>query len=229
MPSHPLFRPRWIAGHLLALVTVVAFINLGMWQLRRHAEALDLRDAVAEAQAMPIVPVEDAGMHRRVVAFGEYDASAQVRVLRSEGGVSGYVLLTPLVLSDGTAILVNRGWVPPDLGDGDIRQGDGVSLRPPEGRVRTEGYLWPAEPGSWRPDALEPNQVVRRIDPAVVDPFTTYPFRDGYMIEALLRADAPPALSLGPHLAYAGQWFLFSLIVVAGYPLLLRRVVRRRR
>ena len=35
-----------------------------------------------------------------------------------------------------------------------------------------------------------------------------------------------PEPTLGPHLAYAVQWFIFTTIAVVGYALLLRRVAR---
>ena len=37
-----------------------------------------------------------------------------------------------------------------------------------------------------------------------------------------------PELDEGPHLSYALQWFSFALLTVIVYPLLLRRVARRR-
>ena len=40
-----------------------------------------------------------------------------------------------------------------------------------------------------------------------------------------IRLD-PPARDEGPHLSYAVQWFLFSGVVIVGYPLLLRRRAR---
>jgi hypothetical protein len=33
----------------------------------------------------------------------------------------------------------------------------------------------------------------------------------------------PPPLSNGPHLSYAIQWFIFSVIALVGYPIVLRR------
>jgi surfeit locus 1 family protein len=224
---HPLLRPRWVAGHLLVLVTVVAFVSLGLWQLRRHAEVSDLRDEVVAARVLPAVPIGEADPYRRVSAVGTYDFDAETRVLRSRQGESGYRQLVPLIDDSGTAVLVDRGWTPLDID---------ASPRVPPGRISVEGVLWPAEPGSWAPDRLEPGMVVRRIDPAIVEPFTAYPFRDGYLVSsgevppqggelAPLPSD-PPEVSPGPHLSYAVQWFLFALIVVAGYPLLLRRAGR---
>ena len=214
--THPLLRPRWLAGHALVVVTVAAFIILGFWQVRRHDEVRGLRQATTESFALPIVEVGDADMYRRVVAIGTFDHSREVRVLRSQEGESGEMVLTPLVLEDGSAVLVNRGWVPP-----------GGSLPNPSGETRTEGFLWPAESGSWLPNSLEASQVVRRIDPAIVQGFVEYDFRDGYLIEALLREAEPPSIPSGPHLSYAVQWFLFTAVVVMGYPLLLRRSARQ--
>ena len=220
----PLLRPRWIAGHLLAIVTVIAFVNLGFWQLRRHEEKSDLRAAVAAAQALPPVPIEEApaGSYRRVRATGTFDGTLQTKVLRSQGGVSGYHVLTPFVFDDGTAVLVDRGWIPLDA----------EIPAPFTGVADIEGTLWPAEEGSSIPDALGP--AVRRIDPEIQAAFADYEFIGEYLLftdheyEAadLPRLPEPPQVSLGPHLGYAAQWFLFALVVLVGYPALLRRTLR---
>lgn len=223
MPT--LLRPRWIAGHLLALVTVVAFVNLGLWQLRRHDEKSDLRAAVAAAQELPPVPIAGApaGSYRRVTATGTFDGSLQTKVLRSQGGVSGYHVLTPFVFDEGLAVLVDRGWIPLDA----------AIPAPYDGVTVIEGTLWPAESGSSIPDTLDP--AVRRIDPEIQAVFADYELLGEYLLltgsqyeatEVPLLPD-PPEVSLGPHLGYAAQWFLFAMVVLVGYPALLRRTVRR--
>jgi cytochrome oxidase assembly protein ShyY1 len=217
-----LLRPRWIAGHLLAIVTVVGFVNLGFWQLRRLEEKTELRAAVAAAQAMDPVPIEAAppGSFRRVTATGTFDGTLQTKVIRAQGGVSGYHVLTPFLLTDGSAVLVDRGWIPLDL-------------EPPAPFARlTEitGTLWPAEEGSGAPGSLHP--AVRRIDPEIQQAFADYRFIDEYLLltgHAYEASEFPvlpaePVLSLGPHLGYAVQWFIFTAVVLIGYPLLLRRV-----
>lgn len=222
-----LLRPRWIAGHLLVIVTVVAFVNLGFWQLRRLDEKQSLRDAVAEGQALAPVPIDEApaGSYRRVTATGTFDGTLQTTVLRSQDGVSGYHVLTPFVLTDGRAVVVDRGWIPLD-----------AEPPAPFARVTTiEGTLWPAEEGSGVPEALTP--AVRRIDPEIQRAFADYPFLDEYLLLTGHRYEAQdlpvlppdPAVSLGPHLGYAVQWFLFAGVVLVGYPLLLLRTVRGRR
>jgi cytochrome oxidase assembly protein ShyY1 len=89
--------------------------------------------------------------------------------------------------------------------------------------------MWPAESGSWMPSSLESGQVVRRIDPEIIRAFVEYDLRGGYLIESLLREAEPPSVPSGPHLSYAVQWFLFTGVVLVGYPLLLRRALRRDR
>jgi hypothetical protein len=38
----------------------------------------------------------------------------------------------------------------------------------------------------------------------------------------------PPVLDDGPHLNYAGQWFIFATLTCIVYPLLVRRTARQR-
>jgi cytochrome oxidase assembly protein ShyY1 len=217
-----LLRPRWVIGHILAIATIVAFVDLGFWQLRRHDEKVALRDAVAAAQAMDPIPIEaaPAGTYRRVTAVGTFDGSRQTKVLRSQGGVSGYHVLTPFLLGDGMAVLVDRGWISLDA---DTPSPFGLP-------TEIAGTLWPAEQGSGVPESLSP--AVRRIDPEIQQKFADYEFLGEYLLLTGHRYEATefpilpeePEISLGPHMGYAVQWFLFAAVVLVGYPLLLRRV-----
>jgi surfeit locus 1 family protein len=226
-----LLAPRWIAGHLLVVVTVTAFVNFGFWQLRRHDEKSRIKETAEQAAAADPVPIgdldESGSDYRAVIARGEYDTATEVLVLRSLDGVPGHHVLTPLRMADGRALLVDRGWVPLDYDEPPV-----APARPLEGYLEVAGVLWPSETGSI-PDKLPP--VMKRIDTAVVDAFTAFPLMERYLILAgqvppapgdLPVIAEPPELSLGPHLGYAGQWFLFATVVVIGYPLLLRRTVR---
>jgi len=222
-----LLRPRWIAGHLLALITVVAFVNFGFWQLRRLDEKVALRDAVAASQALFPIPIEEApaGSYRQVFATGTYDGSLQTKVLRSQAGRSGYHVLTPFLFDDGLAVLVDRGWI-------------SLDAEPPgpfAGVMSLSGTLWPAEEGSSIPDTLTP--AVRRIDPEIQEAFADYEFVGEYLLltgfdhevqdQVLPILPESPEVSLGPHLGYALQWFLFAAVVLIGYPVLLRKTAGR--
>jgi len=223
--THPLLRPRWIIGHVLAFVAIVVFVFAGMWQLRRYDEKVALRDNVQLALEREPVAISEApeGAFVRVIVGGTLDTEFELRVLRSNGGESGYELLTPLLLDDGTAVMVDRGWIPID---------DPVPI--PPRTIGGEGVLWPPESGSV-PDEFP--EFSSRIDPGIVAAFAPYEVRDEYLILTVQEPDFDPRLrqlevgevSLGPHLGYAGQWFLFAAVVAVGYPILLRRVAGGRR
>ncbi len=112
---------------------------------------------------------------------------------------------------------MDRGWIPLDAA---------VPI-PPE-TIGGEGILWPPETGSI-PDAFP--EFTSRIDPALVAAFAPYDVRDEYLILTFQEPDFDPRIrppevgevQLGPHLGYAGQWFLFAAVVLIGYPVLLRR------
>ncbi len=223
-----LLTPRWIAGHLLAVIGIALFVSLGLWQLRRLDERREFNAAVEAAVAAPAVGLDEAlssdADYRRIEVGGEFDQSNEVLVLRSRRGTSGYHVLTPLVLGDGRGILVDRGCVPIRFDSAPV-----LEAPPPAGSVSVTGILWPAEPGG---DLEIHSSVVRRIDPAIVDPVVAADLIGPYLVlESPQPADLPipagtPELTEGSHLSYAGQWFLFAAVVAVGYPLLLRRVIR---
>jgi cytochrome oxidase assembly protein ShyY1 len=232
--------PKWVAGHLLALTLVALFVNLGLWQLRRLAEVRDHNAVVAqrtEAEARPFatlaggVPVDELA-YRRTVASGHYVTGEQVRTApRSRDGRPGQHILTPLALADGTALLVDRGWVPL-IGDEPVPP----TVDPPDGAVTVTGLLLPSEtPFRFGPKLAEDGrlEVAGRIDLARLDQQTELPLHGVYLQlhrqappqpAGVPLAGTPPELSERNHLAYAVQWFLFALVGVVGYPLLLRRV-----
>jgi len=222
---------RWIAGHLLALGGVVAFVIFGFWQLDRHDQKRVIKDGVEAAAELPPIALEDAAgvdlTYRMVVATGEYDPGTEVLVFRSRRGVSGYDVLMPLQLVDGAAILVDRGWVPLEYDRPTV-----AVPGPTQGVVQATGQIWPSSSGSI---PAELPAVMKQVDTGVIDAFTAYGLMEPYLIlqdqDPPVRGELPvivdpPQVSLGPHLGYAGQWFLFALVVLVGYPVLLRRTLR---
>lgn len=255
VPASVLLRPRWIAGHLLALVLVVAFVNFGFWQLRR-LEAVRARNAtIVERTALPPVALDDAlaGVtpeafpeYRSVQAGGVFDPAHEVLLRgRSLGGQPGFHVVTPLLLPTGDAaaparaVLVERGWVPYEL--------DVVPVEPalpPEGSVFVVGELRaPQRPPTDAWAALAPRDPPEGaltqtfyVDVARLQPQMPYALVPAWIA---LRAMTPASagdlpkplpehdLDEGPHLGYAIQWFGFALVGVVGYALLLRATVRR--
>ena len=212
-----LLRSSWLLGHLLVVVTIVSFVFLGMWQLRRHDEKVALRAAVVAAIETSAVPIEQVpdGAFARVSIAGVFDATTQMRAVRSRDGESGYEVLTALNLDGGGALLVDRGWV-----------GIDAAVPVPPTRIDGEGILWPSHGGSIPEEFPE---FVSRINPAVVTAFFGYEVRSEYLILTVqdspfdLKAPEVGEVPLGPHRGYAGQWFLFAGVVLVGYPILLKR------
>ena len=104
---------RW----LLFLVFFPLFIALGFWQLQRAEEkkALQLQWQMNQAEASLMWPPSpgalDASLRfKPVVLKGHFDSAHQFLIDNQlQGGQSGYHVLTPLRLSEGPAVLINRG------------------------------------------------------------------------------------------------------------------------
>lgn len=213
------FRPL---PTLAAVAAAVAFAWLGVWQLERAGEKRGLAADFAgsgpalEWQHLPI----DAPRYQRVAVRGRYDPNHQFLLdNRSHESVAGVEVLTPFVLDDGSAVIVNRGWLPfgatrqdlPSVGvDADNRTVVGrIDLLPRpgiwlQGRPATG---WPRLVNYPRMEELElalGRELARRqvlLDPAVPD---------GYV-----RAWTVPGTTPDRHLGYAVQWFALAALAVA--------------
>jgi surfeit locus 1 family protein len=233
-----LLQPRWIAGHVIVIVLTLTFAALGFWQLDRNDEKHDLDDAAKAAYAAPAPDLPPAGAEpssgTRVQATGAYDGDAEVLLRnRVRDGEGGYDVLTALVLDDGTAIVVDRGWVARNRVD-NARD----DLAPPTGTVTVRGPL--AAPRSLTADDTVDERDGRltlpRVDLDRIEAETGLELRDVYLVAQYqdpAPADGTPSLPTPPpssdvnHLQYALQWFAFALIPIVGWPIVLWRVSRR--
>jgi surfeit locus 1 family protein len=139
------------------LVTLAAFAmagvttRLGIWQLERAAQKAALQTAFDARSREPMLdaatidwPADAAAAtalhHRRVKLTGVWSARFTVFLdNRPMDARVGFLVVTPLVLADGHAVLVQRGWVPRDAQER-TRLPD---LPTPEGAVEVVGRLAP--------------------------------------------------------------------------------------
>jgi surfeit locus 1 family protein len=194
-----------------AIVVAALCVSAGIWQLDRITQRRARNAALAARLALPPLEIHrglsaDSARQRRVVARGVYDFTAERSWPgRSFEGTPGVALITPLRLTDGSSVLVDRGWVySPDAFHVDhnaYREPDttavtGIALIPPRGRgdVDVTGFL-PFVIQRGGPDP--PSGLPRRWPPAVFDN--------------------------GPHLSYAIQWFSFALIALVGTAVMIRK------
>ncbi len=220
-------RRRDLAGAIVALAIAAFFIRLGVWQLHRLADRKVQNAEILAARAAPAVELPEHNFRaealrdRRAHARGVYDyIHERVWRGRTYDGAPGVALLTPLRLTDGSAVFVDRGWVPsPDAVHVDAtryREGDSADVT---------GLALPAprERGDVDPQALKDslpyavlNIVIQLNDSAAPHP-------------AGLTRWRLPGLDNGPHLAYAIQWFCFAAIAIVGVALLLRKTAQTSR
>ena len=174
--------------------------------------------------------------YRAVTVRGEYDFSNQVALLNQyHEGLLGYHLLTPLLLPDGRAVLVERGWIP--------AEGSGT----PEGWTRFDEAA-PAQVQGVMRLGVAKAPFGGRADPALAPGQSRLDFWNFIIFERLAAqipypilpiyiqpnpdpADAEPPipfqpeieLTEGPHFGYALQWFSFAALMLIGYPFYLRK------
>jgi surfeit locus 1 family protein len=225
--------PAWLVGHALALVAVVAFVNLGFWQLRRLDEVRAYNAVVSARLAEAPRPLDEVIgavgsdpedlSYRRVTVTGRFRPDEEVLLsTRSYRGIPGHHLLTPLETSPGEGVVVDRGWVPLEFDDPPV-----AVAAPEPGEVTVSGVLFPPQPspsrGTEEVDFLrfvDLDRLGRQVD---LNLAPVYLLSQQEPARQLPRPAELPPLDEGPHLSYAGQWFLFAAIVAVGYPLLIRR------
>lgn len=246
-----LLSRQWVCLTLLGLALIPAMIELGFWQLHRHEARVAHNDLISASLSAPAVPVteltgtdrgpDDDVRFRTVTAQGTYDTAHEVVVRQrtaSDSQSIGYFVVTPLVRADGTAVLVNRGWI---AAGGDLTRFPKVPAAP-EGRVTVTGRMMAdettASSGIKDKPGLPDRQVMlingerqaealgRPVLRGYVQLTETAPEPRGEQPE---RLPEPDHGSIGPHMAYAVQWWLFTAAVPVGWGILVRRELGDRR
>jgi surfeit locus 1 family protein len=200
------------------------FARLGVWQVHRLQERRTTNArALAERSKPPITitNADQAGVlltGRQVAARGRYDDDHDIIMRgRAYQGVPGVEIVSPLVLeASGTAVLVNRGFVPtPDAFTISLD-----SLREP-GTVQVEGLALPLGSGRGAPLRHRGEITWARLDYDALSSQLPYRIARVYLqqlpdsaLPPFPRRLDPPALDDGPHLSYAIQWFSFSAMAL---------------
>jgi surfeit locus 1 family protein len=222
---------RWLLSTLAVLLGMILLARLGIWQLdrleQRRAQNQELRLALA---APPIRLAEgnipDDLTNRKdhaVIVEGEYDISRQIILkLQYKDGQPGVHLVTPLLITgSNSALLVDRGWIPQSSYASD--RGASFDIT---GLATVNGYIGLSQtlsrPATGAPLPDTPQREWYRIDIAAIQAQMPYPLLPIYVYQAPspggntlppLRQERDVDLSEGPHLGYAVQWFIFSLLL----------------
>jgi surfeit locus 1 family protein len=216
---------------LVSAIVAATCVRLGFWQLDRLHGRRDVNAMLAARGSEPQAPIAnvppDELPYRRVEATGTYDPSQEwiLSGRTTAQGEPGNHVLTPLELGDGTAVVVDRGWIPIDE-TGVPVSGNAAA---PGGRVTVTGVAMP--PDETAPASPAPS-IATRVDLARAGlPYRLLPvyvlLQDQTPAQDLPIPGPPPTFDEGPHLSYAIQWFAFAAIAVVGCGVLLVRDRRR--
>jgi cytochrome oxidase assembly protein ShyY1 len=232
--------PRWLGAAALTVVAAVIMVLLGNWQLHRYQERSAINNRIDAADSVDAVPMTSVvarptaagaagaspGKHlawTKVSVSGRYDTTHEIQArARTVDGDVGFEIVTPLVLDDGTAVLIDRGWVPAPPG--------GAVAAPtvppaPTGPVTVVGQIHLSES---RPTPIERRDGrldTRRISLSRLAPEMPYPVYGAYVLLTEQTPAGDPAFTRIPidhedawqNGGYAVQWWLFACMTFFAY------------
>jgi cytochrome oxidase assembly protein ShyY1 len=219
-----LASPGWIGAILAAIAfTTVCWAVLAPWQFSRHAERATANAQVAAAaNAEPRRvdellfvdrPPDAASTWQPATATGTFEPEHQVyvRLRQDAGGAPASEVVVPLRLADGSAVLIDRGYV------GAAGTPNDVPLPElPSGTVTVTGRVQPDQPDPLHraAQATDGRTEVLGIDATAV-PDLTGPVRQGFLqlvdgSPGVLTPIGVPQVDEGPFLSYALQWCAFG-------------------
>jgi surfeit locus 1 family protein len=227
--QHRSFRAGWVPT-IAAALGILVTSSAGIWQMSRaaekeerqaHLERLRHDDPLDLPGATAVDP--EGLLYRRVRIPGAFMPERTVFLdNRVRQGVPGYEVVTPLRIGDGPMyVAVNRGWI---AGTGS-RDSLPVVNTPP-GRVTVEGTVMPAQrvyelSKSVRSGRVWPSfsmERMRQESGLELQPILVWQESDTG--DGLVRIWDRPDLGRARHLAYAFQWFAFSIAIFVTYVVL---------
>ncbi len=225
-----------LGQRLVVLVAALAMAGLtarlGVWQLDRAAQKTALQEALDSRRALPPLAAADlatepsaaASQHHRAISLdGRWLADFTVYLdNRQMNGRPGFYVVTPLQLADGSAVLVQRGWLPRDAEDRNR-----VTPPPtPDGAVSVAGRIAPPPARLYDLGADAPGPIRQNLDIeafALESRLALRPLsivqeaQGGAPADGLGREWSQPAANVHKHYGYAFQWFALCALVIGLY------------
>ncbi|CAN7200832.1 SURF1 family protein [Neorhizobium sp. LjRoot104] len=237
-------RGRVIATAVAVLAALAILLSLGTWQVERlHWKEALLAD-IAERRAAAPVTLSDIEAirtsggdieYRRVSVTGIFDHARERHFFATFNGQTGFYIYTPMTLSDGRILFVNRGFVPYEMKDPKTRTaGQAVGQQTVTGYARVR---LGEKPSSIVPDNdrvknifywkdLDAMASTTGIDPAgvvqfFVDADASVSNTGGWPKGGVTQFDLPNS-----HLQYAVTWYGLAAALVA---VVIGMIFRRKR
>lgn len=228
------FRPRFWPT-VIAIPAVIVMLGLGTWQVQRlHWKEGLIAERTARTAAAPVAlprAGDDlaAAEYRRASVTGAFLHERELYLAaRSRNGNPGYDVVTPFLLADGHAVLVDRGWVPLERKD-PARRSEGQVA----GTVTVDGVIRVPRGQSWLTPDNEPDRniwfwidlpamakaagLAGEVAPVYLEAGPA-PNPGGFPIGGQTRIDLP-----NDHLQYAITWYALAVALAVIYVLWHRR------
>ena len=211
------------------LLSVLATMSLGRWQLSRAAQKEALQAATQTQGRLPALDgrswlaMSDLAqtLQRRVQVRGVWVPEATVFLdNRQMNGTPGFYVVTPLRLEGGDAVvLVQRGWVQRNFAE----RSSLPVLNTPAGLVDVRGRISPPPAKLYELGESQGGAIRQNLDVSQFNRETGL----GLMALSIQQTDAAPdgllrdwplaASGVDKHLGYAFQWFGLSALLVVLY------------
>ena len=218
---------------LFSIPGIIILLALGSWQVHRlmwKTELNEERSAQFQAEAV-MLPAEladaDDFAYRRVWLEGSFRHEAEMFLAaRTFDRRVGYQIITPFERTDGSAVLVNRGWVPLDNKEPETRLGGQI-----EGTYRLEGVVVPGGRAGWfTPDNEPENNIWFWTDTEALAAKAGIP-PPSFLVDAG-PAPNPGGLPIGgqtkvelrsEHMQYIVIWYALAIGLAVIYAIYMRR------
>jgi cytochrome oxidase assembly protein ShyY1 len=237
-----LLSRRWVLFAITVAFLAWLTVQLGQWQFHRLDERKhDNRITARNLEASP-VPADQLlstsrepsadDEWRRVTVHGRWDDEHTVVLkYQTRDSGAGVDVVTPLVAADGTAVLVDRGWMATE------NSGASRPKLPPvtEGDVTVTGWVRQDATGSATRVSELSTRAVSAVEVAKAVPYPLYRGFVDLSLESpqpakrLGAVELPDDKSNGPHFFYGLQWWFFGALAVFGFCYLVWDEVRQRR
>lgn len=227
MPSLTCFKFRFTSSWLMLILTILSFslfARLGFWQIQRADEKKKMIVAQKTQELQKPLPWTKNQklplQYERIILTGNYLPQIFLLDNQHHQHQFGYDVVSPFELSDGSIVLIDRGWVP-----GEMTRRIFPNIKVPNGLVKLQGAAYFPSKNQWvlgpelerkgnkivileRLDAQLVSQVLQKV----VSPFIIR--LDKQDSNGFVREWATVSMPPQRHLGYALQWFLMALVVL---------------
>lgn len=213
----------WIGAGMAVLATA----RLGLWQLDRAAQQTALTHEQTQRSGQPMLAAPQLARsaaeastqwHRRVALTGRWLHRHTVYLdNRPLDGRAGFLVVTPLLIGPGDAVLVQRGWAPRDPQD----RARLAPLPHADDDVALIATIAPVPSRRLELQGADAGPIRQNLDLAVLAREAGVEFRPLSLLETqapvpddgLVRRWPVPAQAVWKHHGYAFQWFALSALI----------------